>query len=232
MPTSDPTVRVKICGLTTLDDARAALAAGADYLGFILYAKSPRYIAPDRLGELLTALDLPRTAPHARSVGVFVNVPSTDVLATLAATGLHLAQLHGDESVAERGAVGSRGYKALRPADTTAADTTAADATAATAYLLPAPSDVPHLLIDAYHPSAYGGTGHRANWDAAAELCRRVPRLLLAGGLTPDNVAAAVAAVAPWGVDVASGVEAAPGRKDHAKVAAFTAAAKAISRSP
>ena len=208
---------VKICGTTNLEDALAAVEAGADLLGFILYAKSPRYVAPAMVAEIVAGVRAAVPAPP-RFVGVFVNAPPDEVLAVLAQTGLDLAQLHGDEPAAALAALQGRGFKAVRP--------TGLDDALALAEAYAALGAGPDLLIDAYAPHAYGGTGQRADWTAAAAVAQRVPHLLLAGGLTPENVAAAVEAVKPWGVDVASGVEASPGRKDHAKVRAFVAAAK------
>ena len=130
------------------------------------------------------------------------------------------AQLHGDEPPAVVESLRGRGFKALRP-------TSAAEASLdAEWYADLGPADGPQLLVDAYDPNEYGGTGKRADWQAAAELVRTCPRLVLAGGLTPRNVAAAVDAVQPWAVDVSSGVEIGPGRKDAAKVRAFISAAK------
>lgn len=210
---------VKICGLTNLEDALAAAEAGADLLGFILYPKSPRYVTPEMTAEIVARVRGEFAVPP-RCVGVFVNASTAHVLAILDQTRLDLAQLHGDESAADLLALNRQGYKAVRP-------TRLEDALAlAETYAAIGASAGPDLLIDAYDPHAYGGTGQRADWIAAATVAQRVPHLLLAGGLTPDNVAAAVQTVRPWGVDVASGVEASPGRKDHAKVRAFLSAAK------
>jgi len=208
---------VKICGTTNLEDARVAADAGADLLGFILYAKSPRSVAPAMVAEIVAEVRAAIPSPP-RFVGVFVNTPPDEVLAVLAQTGLDLAQLHGDEPTAALRVLHGRGFKAVRPAGLEDA------LVLAEAYAMLGAG--PDLLIDAHDPHAYGGTGQRADWMAAAAVARRIPHLLLAGGLTPENVAAAVAAVKPWGVDVASGVEQRPGRKDHAKVRAFIAAAK------
>ena len=211
---------VKICGTTRLADAQAAVDAGADLLGFILYPKSPRYVSPAAVGDIVAALRAQGSAP--RLVGVFVNATPDFVAATLAETGLDLAQLHGDEEPAAFAPLAGRIFKALRP-------TGLEDALSAAARWAPlAPASGPELLIDAYDPHAYGGTGQRADWTVAAQVAARYPRMLLAGGLTVENVAAAVQAVRPWGVDVASGVEAAPGRKDHDKVHAFIRAAKQV----
>jgi phosphoribosylanthranilate isomerase len=204
-------VKIKICGLTTLDDAQVALDAGADFLGFILYPKSPRYIHPSQVGELIAKLVRPN---YVQTVGVFVNMPTDEVLNTLDQTGLDLAQLHGDETEADLAALHGRGYKAVRPANSE----TAALAQNFTHY---PPPHAPQLLVDAYSPNAYGGTGHQADWSLASALARSTPRLLLAGGLTAGNVQEAIHSVAPWGVDVSSGVEHAPGQKDHDQVRAF-----------
>ncbi len=210
---------VKICGLTNLEDALVAAEAGADLLGFILYPKSPRYVAPEKIAEIVAGVRA-AFAASPRCVGVFVNESSAQVLDMLEQTTLDLAQLHGDESAAEVAALRGRGFKAVRPTSLEAALMVAATF---------APLGVtagPHLLIDAYTPNAYGGAGQLADWSMATAVVGRVNRLLLAGGLTPENVADAVRLVNPWGVDVASGVEQAPGRKDHARVRAFVAAAK------
>lgn len=208
---------VKICGTTNLEDALVAAAAGADLLGFILYPKSPRHVAPETIAKIVAGVHAAIAKPP-RSVGVFVNAPPAEVLAVLKQTGLDLAQLHGDESAVELLALQGRGFKAVRPTGLEDALTLAREYASSGAG--------PDLLIDAYDAHAYGGTGQRADWTAAATVAQHVPHLLLAGGLTPENVAAAVATVKPWGVDVASGVELAPGRKDHARVRAFVAAAK------
>lgn len=210
---------VKICGLTTLADAQAAVDAGADLLGFICYPPSPRYLPPDHIAAILSDLRPLTSALRPRTVGVFVNESFNAVQRTLAETGLDLAQLHGGEPPVTLERLQGRAFKALRSRSLAEAE---ADAEW---YADLGPVDGPDLLLDAYHPQAYGGTGHRADWDIAAALARQ-HRLLLAGGLTPANVAAAIAQVQPWGVDVSSGVESEPGRKDHAAVRAFVVAAR------
>ncbi len=209
---------VKICGTTNLDDAIVAAEAGADLLGFILYPKSPRYVAPETIAAIVNGLRRRGAVPLL--VGVFVNVAPDEILAIMGTTGLDLAQLHGDEPEGDFAALHGRAFKALRTA-------TPEQALAeADRYGTLGVTAGPQLLIDAYDPRAYGGTGHKADWDAAAAVAQRFDRMLLAGGLTSENVAAAISAVQPWGVDVASGVERAPGRKDHAAVRRFIAAAK------
>ena len=211
-------IRVKVCGTTNLDDAQVAIDAGADMLGFILYSKSPRYVTPAAVGAMVAALRKRSGTPLL--VGVFVNETPDTVAAMLNETGLDLAQLHGDETPADFASLTGRICKALRP---TGLD----DALAAAAVWAPlAAPHGPQLLIDAYDARSYGGTGQKADWTVAALVAGRYPRMLLAGGLTPDNVADAVQVVRPWGVDVASGVEVAPGRKDHDKVRAFVRAVR------
>lgn len=207
---------VKICGLTSLEDARVAMEAGADLLGFTFYPPSPRYIEPERCAEIVRRLResaLGTVFSTPRLVGLFVNVPAEQVAAVLERCGLDLAQLHGDEGPDVLEALGGRAFKAFR------GNGHDHDAFAA------AGTGDPAFLVDAAVAGRFGGTGKTGDWDGAAELARRYS-LLLAGGLTPDNVAEAVARVRPWGVDVASGVEASPGKKDHAKVRAFVANAK------
>lgn len=208
---------VKICGLTILADARAAVEAGADLLGFICYPKSPRYLPPHRIAAILSNLQSPISDLH--TVGVFVDETLATIQRILSETGLDLAQLHGGEPPVTLERLQGRAFKALRSRSLAEAE---ADAEW---YADLGPADGPDLLLDAWHPQAHGGSGWRADWDIAAALARQ-HRLLLAGGLTPANVAAAVAHVRPWGVDVSSGVEIEPGRKDHAAVRAFVAAAK------
>ncbi len=208
-------VKVKICGITTLQDALAALDAGADLLGFNFYPPSPRYIAPATCAELVRTL----RAHGARAVmvGVFVNRPPAEVAAVLDECGLDLAQLSGDEPAEDLALLGTRAFKALRPQD--------ADQAVALAAAYARRAAAPVLLADAAAGAGrFGGTGQVGDWAAAAALAAAWP-ILLAGGLRPDNVAAAIAAVHPWGVDVASGVESAPGRKDPEKMRAFVTAA-------
>jgi len=216
-------VIVKICGLTHLDDALLALEAGADLLGFVLYPKSPRGVSLGVVAEIAQAL---RRAPAFQQrrpalVGVFVNAPPAEVARALDEAGLDLAQLSGHEPPDDLRALGRRAYKAIR----SQAEADALPAAGAP----PAHPYCPDFLLDAAHPTLYGGSGQLADLALAARLAAR-HRLLLAGGLTPDNVAAAIRAVRPWGVDAASGVEAAPGKKDPAKVRAFVQAAKAALR--
>lgn len=212
---------VKICGITNTDDARIALDAGADLLGFIFYPKSPRYVEPEQVAQIIQSLQ-GETDALPKFVGVFVNETPERIRTMLDEIGLNYAQLHSEEAPDVLQELRPRAFKALRPADAAAAEREAA------LYADLGPADGPRWLIDAYDPNAYGGTGKRADWHTAAALARRYPGLLLAGGLTPENVADAVRTVHPWGVDVSSGVEAEPGRKDHARVRQFLQAVRAV----
>jgi phosphoribosylanthranilate isomerase len=210
--------KIKICGITNLDDAWAAMEAGADYLGFIFYPPSKRAITAKEAAEIISQL---RDRPECPTlVGVFVNETAETIAQTLDRCRLDLAQLSGEEPPALIGdphsPVFGRSFKALRP-------TSLAEAEADAEWFVPpnpAP-DQPTLLLDTYHPTLRGGTGQTADWTIAAQLAQSVPGLMLAGGLNPDNVAETVRIVRPFAVDVASGVEAAPGRKNHEIVRAF-----------
>ncbi len=213
--------RVKVCGITTLEDALAAAAAGADFLGFIFYDKSPRFIAPERAAAIVRALREELGSRCPRTVGVFVDAPVEEVRATLDTVGLDLAQLHGSEPPAEVRQLRPRAYKAIRPQ-------ARGDAEAALALYydtMPQDESVPQLLMDSYHPWLFGGTGIMADLAVAMLVARRV-RLMLAGGLTPESVGEVIRRVHPWGVDVAGGVERAKGIKDHARLRAFVEAVR------
>ncbi len=200
--------KIKICGIKTVDDARAAMDAGADMLGFNFYPKSPRYLEVGTCRDLMSVM---RKYGHITYVGVFVNASTEEVRATMETCGLNLAQLHGDETLEMVQSLYGKAFKAFRgiPQNINGF----------------AREEAPALLVDASVKGAYGGTGITADWRSAAELAKHYP-LLLAGGLTPENVAEAVRQVRPWGVDVASGVEAAPGVKDAGKLKAFVKAVR------
>ena len=201
-------IKVKICGLTNIEDARYAVACGADYLGFVLVPSSPRYVSAEAVQAMIS--DLPEEIPK---VGVFVNRPLHEMEQILEFTGLSIAQLHGDEPADVARQLGvERVWKVctLR---------TAADVDAAMTF----PADV--LVADTAVGGRRGGTGQVGDWGLAADLASR-RRLLLAGGLNPENVVAAVRRVRPFGVDVSSGVEQSPGNKDPQKVKAFIAAVR------
>jgi len=221
MKSMDVRIRVKICGLTNLDDARCAARAGADFLGFILYAKSPRFLAPEQIAAITRAIRHEFGASAPRCVGVFVNEPMSQVQAWLDAASLDLAQLHGNECPDEVLQLQPRAFKAIRPQSADDAQASVA------AYRDAFPDDraLPQLLLDAYHPERFGGTGLPVDLTVAQPVAPRC-RLLLAGGLTPETVRAAIRAVRPWGVDVSSGVERAKGIKDHVRVQAFVRAVR------
>lgn len=201
---------VKICGITTLEDARACTAAGADMLGFNFFPASKRYISPESARRIIEHLP-----PAITCVGVFVNEPSPERVSQLAATaGVSVVQLHGDEPPEYcRSVLDYQVFKALRVAPDFVA-TQAGDCGAET------------VLLDAFQTDGYGGTGHTFDWSMALAVRSLVPKLILAGGLTPGNVAAAVAQASPFAVDACSSLERAPGLKDAKLVRAFVAAAK------
>ena len=202
-------VKVKICGITSLEDALHACACGADALGFVFYGESPRCIDPAAAATIIRQLP-----PFVTTVGLFVNADPEQVEEVADFCGLDVIQLHGDEGPDECDFTPRRTIKALR----------VRDAKSLARHL---DYEVAALLLDAWVKGSYGGTGHAFNWELAAEVARQRP-VILAGGLTPENVAAAVTAVQPYAVDVSSGVEAAPGKKDPAKVAAFIAKARGL----
>lgn len=210
-------VQVKICGITNLDDALMAADAGANMLGFVFFARSPRYIQPERARAIVTTLRRYGNAP--KCVGVFVNDPVERVRAVMATAQLDLAQLHGDEPFETLSALSPQAFKALRPL-------AEEDARAAVSrYHSAVDGNRLAFLVDAYDAHRFGGTSARADWAVAAHIAREYP-ILLAGGLSPENVAEAIRAVRPWGVDVSSGVERAPGLKVHTRVREFIQRAK------
>lgn len=195
------TVKLKVCGVTSLDDARAAIDCGAEYLGFNFYTKSPRYIAPASARAVIE-----RLPNDIICAGVFVNESRPeDVAEILRVSGARVAQLHGDESPDYCALVGAgRVIKALRIGD---------DFDARRVLDYPAAA----ILLDAFDAKLYGGTGKTTNWETAREAAE-LTRVFLAGGLSPDNIAEAIRSVEPFAVDVNSGVESAPGRKDAGKL--------------
>ena len=202
--------RVKICGITNLADAQVAVEAGADALGFNFYEKSPRYVSLKTAAEISKQLP-----PFVMRVGVFVNAPEDFVLCAINEASLTMLQFHGDEPPEFCTQFGLMSMKVFRIRDEKSLE------------------EIPNYqtdayLLDAYSVEARGGTGEKFNWDLAVEAQKFGKPIFLAGGLTPENVAEAVKKVQPFGVDVSSGVESAPGKKDHAKVKAFIQAAKGV----
>ena len=212
-------VYVKICGLRRLEDAVAAADTGADLLGFILYPRAARYVPPSLVAAITRSLRQQYGSDCPRLVGVFVDEDLSHVEQVMHEAGLDLAQLHGAESPEMVAALGSRCYKALR------LSTPQEAAPAIQTYGGSRQDMAPAFLVDSYHPQQYGGTGHLANWEAAAGLAYKF-NILLAGGLNPENVAIAIQQVQPWGVDVSSGVEQMLGIKDPVKMAEFIEHAK------
>jgi phosphoribosylanthranilate isomerase len=212
--------RIKVCGITNLDDARCAATAGADFLGFIFYPKSPRFVTPEQAAVITQAIRDEFGTGAPRCTGVFVDEPAARVIEILDTAGLDLAQLHGDEPPDVVQSLHPRAFKAIRPRTPAEANAAIATYRGAIAALQDRDVTLPQLLIDAYHPQQYGGTGISADLAVVRPIARQV-RLLLAGGLTPETVASAIEQVRPWGVDVSSGVEATKGVKDHAKVRTF-----------
>ncbi len=204
---SEAPVRVKICGITNPDDALHAAACGADALGFVFYPASRRCVTVEAAAAICAELP-----PFVTRVGLFVNEMPERIRAVVARCGLDAVQMHGDESPADCLLAPLRVVKGVRPV-------AGAEPGDWDAYRVSA------LLVDAAVPGAYGGTGERADWAMAARLAAR-RRVILAGGLNVENVADAIRAVRPYAVDVASGVEREPGKKDPDKVAAFIRAAR------
>jgi len=204
--------RVKICGITNLGDAQAAVAAGADALGLNFYEGSPRHISLKAATEISQQL-----LPFVMRAGVFVNADENLVTRAIAACHLSLLQFHGDEPPEFCTRFGLMSVKAFRIRDAGS--------------LKEIPSyQTDAYLLDAFSPAARGGTGEEFNWDLAVAAQKFGKPIFLAGGLTPETVAEAVRRVRPFGVDVSSGVESLPGKKDHAKMQAFIAAVRTADR--
>ena len=201
-------VKVKICGITNIADAQAAANAGADMIGFVFCEKSPRRVTVE------AAVEIARVAPpFVVKVGVFVNPPEDLVARTITECGLGLLQFHGDEAPEFCTQFGVMSMKAFRIRN-------AESLRALPEYKTDA------WLLDAYSPDKPGGTGETFNWELAIEARNLGRPIFLAGGLTPENVALCVETTHPYAVDVSSGVESSPGRKDRERVRAFIAAAR------
>ncbi len=203
--------KIKICGIKTLEDAFAAIDAGTDYLGFNFFSKSVRCIEKNTCAEITSVLKMEHS--HIKLVGVFVNSTVEEIKDVVETCSLDLVQLHGDETVEMLNQLSGKAFKAFRGIPENIDGFVRGES--------------PAFLVDASVKGVYGGSGVTADWVGAAELAMRYP-LLLAGGLTPENVAEAIRRVKPWGVDVASGVESAPGEKDAAKLSAFVKAVKRL----
>jgi len=195
-------MKIKICGITNLEDALASIEYGADALGFVFFPKSPRYITPEKAGEITAQLP-----PFITTVGVFVNEEPAKIKEIMASARLHVLQLHGDETP-DSCSTWSPVVKAFRVKDFV-------DLKPLEHY-----KGVSAYLIDTFAPSSYGGTGQIFNWDIAVEA-KKFGNIILSGGLTPENIEKAVRWVKPYAVDVSSGVEADKGKKDLKKVKEF-----------
>jgi phosphoribosylanthranilate isomerase len=199
--------KVKICGITNRADALSAAEFGADALGFVFYRKSPRYIHPEQAREIISQL-----GPFTTPVGVFVNDEREKIEEIIEVSGIETVQLHGEESPAYCASFrGVKVIKAFRVSDEF-------DPERLNDYTVDA------CLLDAYSKAAYGGTGETFSWETARRA-KAYGRIILAGGLTPENVAQAIREVAPYAVDVSSGVEHSPGVKDREKMRALLARA-------
>jgi phosphoribosylanthranilate isomerase len=203
-------VKVKICGITNQADGLQAAEAGADVLGFVFYEASPRNIPVAEAARVIRALP-----PLIIKAGVFVDASEELVLRAIGECGLNLLQFHGSEPPAYCTQFGLMSIKAFRVKDRASID-----------LLTGYPTDA--WLLDAYAADKIGGTGEKFNWELALEAKRFGRPIFLAGGLNPDNVAEAVKRVRPYAVDVSSGVESSPGKKDHAKVRDFISTAKSL----
>ena len=207
--------RIKICGITNYDDARAAVDAGADMIGLNFYRPSARYLTPDAAREVVN--DLKSHGRNVQVVGVFVNEQIEAIIDTASVTGIDAVQLHGDESPAFCEELNTRDglivIKALRVSEKFS------------------PRDVEQypvhaIMLDAFHQTLRGGTGLTVDLEVARETQRIAPRLFLSGGLSAENVAGAIREVKPYAVDACSLLESAPGKKDAARVRAFVAAVR------
>ncbi len=200
--------KIKICGITNLADGLAAVEAGADALGLNFYEKSPRHISLKTAAEISKQLP-----PFVMRVGLFVNAPEDLVTRAIGECSLTMLQFHGDEAPEFCTQFGLMSMKAFRIRD-------------AESFKQIPEFHTDAYLLDAFSPEARGGTGEKFNWDLAIEAQKFGKPIFLAGGLTPENVADAVRKVRPFGVDVSSGVESSPGKKDHAKMRAFVQAVR------
>ena len=205
-------VRIKFCGITRLEDAERAVSLGVDALGFVFHPSSPRFVEP-----AIAAGIVRRLPAFVTAVGLFVDAPLEQVRETLRSSGIPLAQFHGDEPPDYCAAYGQAYVKAVRVRNESTITSAASDYAGAAA-----------LLLDTWHPQLAGGTGQVFDWRLVPAACSRP--LVLAGGLASDNVAAAIALVRPYGVDVSGGIEQSKGIKDPARMRAFVAEVRRIER--
>lgn len=202
-------VRVKICGITNIADAFAAIEAGADALGFVFYKASPRSITPEKASEIIRKIP-----PLLSTVGVFVNENPVKIKKIINLTRIDVVQLHGEEPPDMCELISNRIIKAFRVKSLESLDP-----------LIHYKNKVSAFLLDTYTPDIFGGTGQIFNWDIAIDA-KQFGQIILAGGLTPDNITSAVKRVRPYAVDVSSGIESEKGKKDHKKMKLFIQKAK------
>lgn len=211
--------RIKICGITRENDLRAAVASGADALGFVFYPKSPRYVTPERFASLVAGLP-----PYVSSVALFVNASLEEVRRVVEAAPVALLQFHGDETMEECARIAAAVKRPFVHAYRMKPDTAPADLLECELAYRAASPWFSSLLLDTY-VDAYGGAGKVFDWSLIPK--ELAPRVVLSGGLSVQNATDAVARVRPWAVDISSGVEAAKGIKDARKIADFIAAVRA-----
>jgi phosphoribosylanthranilate isomerase len=207
-----PSTRVKICGITSIDDALLAVEAGADAIGLVFYPPSPRYVSITVAAQIAQ-----RVGPFVTVVGLFVNADKVEVNRVLSQVNLHVLQFHGDESAAFCESFQRPYMKAIRMKPELDVEQVINDYSSAVG-----------VLLDAYKKGVPGGTGEKFDWKRVPND-ENLPAIILAGGLTPDNVASAVTATHPYGVDVSGGVESSPGKKCQDKVIRFISNVKVIS---
>jgi phosphoribosylanthranilate isomerase len=204
--------KIKICGLTNFEDASAAIDLGADALGFVFFKGSPRNISPEKAAAIITKLPVFTT-----TVGLFVNEPREEILKIVNQTGVSVIQLHGEEPpeacILTRKVIKGIRIKSLESLEP----------------LKRYQGLVSAFLLDTYAPHMLGGTGQVFNWDIALEA-KNFGRVILAGGLTPENISEAISRVKPYAVDVSSGIELEKGRKDHQKMRLFIERARSAAR--
>ena len=202
-------VKIKICGITNVDDAMAAVEFGADALGFVFFRGSPRYISPGDAASIIRKLP-----SFVITIGVFVDEKPEETEKIITSTCIDIIQLHGDEPPAMC-AFSRRIIKAIRVKSLASLDP-----------LVHYQDKVSAFVLDTFSPDSFGGTGLKFNWDIAT-YAKQFGRIILSGGLTPDNIGEAIKQVQPYGVDVSSGVELKKGKKDHQKMRLFIERAKA-----
>jgi phosphoribosylanthranilate isomerase len=203
--------KIKICGITNLEDAQLAMNLGADMIGFNFYKKSPRYIDPEKARMIIDML-----SPNVENAGVFVNAPQQEVVRISKLARLDAVQLHGDESAEYIGGLNRlRVIKAMRLSPGYDFSTSEH-------------SNVDSILLDAFSSNEYGGTGQTCDWKVAERVARGFPKVFLSGGLDADNVVEAITTVRPFAVDACSRLESTKGKKDPRKLEAFVSAVKQL----